>query len=328
MHDNGPQGLQSLGMTDKTSTSVPRRGITPSKLPLSEQAALFDRLQRGRELRPSKSWQQLAIEEGFAQRTLEHFQRGARELEGDADKRPDSVILDERERRFIHALATAMPTNRIRFPLTDVPDDFVFPPLRREITPSQLPLREQAALFAELQQARRQRPSPSWKYLEVLHGFAQRTLEHFYRSAMKLEGNADKRSLAQIFGERVRARSTATPVGRRSRSGLGEVGVEEGRAVDRRRARTEARRRARSAETERSAALLDDERRAAEAHEVERQQRRAQEDLARVEDAVRQAEGERDRDAEEEQLRERDLLQQLMGVWDPSWGPRPLDEPF
>jgi hypothetical protein len=318
-------------MTDDTSAPVPRRNITPSQLPLREQAALFERLQRARGLRPPKSWQQLAAEKGFRKRTLEHFYNGARELEENADKRPHLEIADERERRFIHAQATATPPSRTLIPLSDVPDDLVFPPLRREITPSQLPLREQAALFAELQEARRRRPAPSWRYLAIAQGFAKRTLEHFHRSAMKLERNADRRPVAQIFVERLRARSSAMPVGRRSSWGRGEVGVGESRAVERRRARTEAGRRARktsAAETERSAALLDDERRAAEAHEVERQQRRAQEDLARVEDAVRQAEGERDRDAEEEQLRERDLLQQLMGVWDPFWGPRPLDEPF
>jgi hypothetical protein len=43
---------------------------------------------------------------------------------------------------------------------------------------------------------------------------------------------------------------------------------------------------------------------------------------------IREAAEERGWEAEEEQLRERDLLQQLMGVWDPFWGPRPLDEPF
>lgn len=312
-------------MTGKPSTSAPRRAITPGKLPLREQAALFKRLLIGRQRRPLKSWRQLAIEEGFAQRTLEHFYRGARELEDHADRRPHLVILDEDARRSIHARA-AMPPNRIPYPITDVPDDLVLPPVRRDFTPSQLPLREQAALFVELEKARRQRPSPSWRYLEIRHGFAQRTLEHFYRSAMKLEENADKRTLAQIFLERLRAPSTATPAARRSRPGLADVGGDDGRAVDRRRTRTEARRRAkqaRSADSDRSAAMR--EQRAAEARDVDRQQKHAQEFLAHAEEMIREAAEERGWGRDEEQLRRRRVLRWLMEVWDPFWSPRPLD---
>ena len=315
-------------MTDDTSAPVPRRG--PSKLPLGEQAALFERLKRGRQRQPPKSWQQLAIEERLEKRTVEHFYMRARELEENADKRPDLVIAEERAGRFIHAQTTAMPPGRALVRPSDVPDDFVPPPLRREFEPSRLPLREQAALFAELQEARRGRPPPSWKYLAVAQGFEERRLEHFYRSAMKLEKNADKRPLAQIFVEMSQARSAAMPVGRRSGRGPGEVGVGEGRAVDRRRARARrSARKARSAaETHRSEALLHEERRAAEARDVERQQRHAQELRARAEEMVREAVEEDRREAEEEQLRQGDPLRQLMEVWDPSWGPRPGQGPF
>jgi hypothetical protein len=239
-------------MRDDTSAPVPRRSITPSRLPLGEQAALYERLKRGRRGRHPKSWQRLAIEEGFAQRTLEDFHRGARELEEDADKRPDAVITEERVGRFIHARAATMPAS-----LSSVPEDFVPPPVRREITPSQLPLMEQATLFTELQEAREPRPLHSWEYIAIEQGFAQRTLEHFYESAMKLERNADKRSLGQILVEQLEARSTAMPVGRRSDRALREVGLGEGRAVDRRRARAEARRRAKEV---RSAAEMRHER--------------------------------------------------------------------
>jgi hypothetical protein len=311
-------------MTNNPSTLVPHRGITPAKLPLSEQAALLGRLQSARQRPLLKSWRQLAVEEGFAERTLEHFYMRAIELELNADKRPDWVVLEERARRFIRARDTAMPPNRIRYPLTEVPDDFVFPPPRRDITPSQLPLREQAALFAELQEARRQEPSPSWRYLEVLHGFARRTLEHFHRSAIKLGANADNRSLAEMFGDRIRARSSGAPVGRRSRSGLGEVRGDLGRAADRKRARTEAQRRARqarTAEAHRPEALRDQH--AAEARHVEWQQGHAQELLSRAEETLREAAEERGWGPNDEQLRS--SLQSLMQVWDPFWGPRPLD---
>ena len=218
-------------------------------------------------------------------------------------------------------------------PFPRVPDDFVPPPLRREFKPSRLPLREQAALLGELQEARRRRPPPSWKYLAVEQGFAERPLERFYQSAMKLEKNADKRPLAQIFVEMMRARPAAMPVGRRSGRGPGEVGVGEGRAVDRRRAGTQARRRARkarsAAETYRSEALLRDERRAAEAREIERQQRLAQERLARAEEMIREAAEEGRREAEEEQLRDERSAPAAHGnVWDPFWGPRPVESPF
>ena len=338
-------------MANSTSGPLPRRKVTPSQLPLREQAALVERLQRARGLRPPKSWQQLAVEEGFAQRTLEYFRGSADKVEENTDQRPDAEIAEERARRFIHARATAMPASRRwswgareategqdgavggKWAQTrvDVPEDFIPSPARREITPSQLPLRDQAALFARLHEARGNSPAHSWRYLEVAEGFAQRTLEHFYRSAMKLEKNAYKRPLAQIFGELLRARSSAMPVGRRSSWGPGEVGGEETSAVERRR-NTEAGRRARktksAAETYRSEALLRDERRAAEARDVERQQRRAQDHLARAEEMVREAAQESHCEAEEEQLREGDPLRQLMEVWDSSWGPRPVESPF
>lgn len=317
-------------MTDDTSAPVPDR--SPCELPLAEQVALFKRLKRGRQRRPPNSWQQLAIEERFVKRTVEHFYMRAWELEENADKRPDLVIAEERACRFIHAQATAMPTSRTLVPLSDVPDDLVFPPLCREFTPCQLPLHEQATLFAELHQARQLKPPRSWKYLAVAQGFAERPLERFYRSAMKLEKNADKRTLAQIYLELAQARKAAMPVGRRSDWGLGEVGVGvDGRAVDPRRTRTDRRRarKARSAaETDRSEALLRDERRMAEAREVEWQRRHAQEHLARTEEMIREAAEEGRWEAEEEQLRERDPLRQLMEVWDSSWGPRPVDSPF
>jgi hypothetical protein len=103
---------------------------------------------------------------------------------------------------------------------------------RRGITPGKLPLREQAALFERLLTGRQRRPLKSWRQLATEEGFAQRTLEDFYRSAKKLEENADKRSLAQIFLERLRAPSTATPAARRSRRGLAGVGGDGGRSVD------------------------------------------------------------------------------------------------
>jgi hypothetical protein len=207
-------------MTDDTSAPVPRRNITPSQLPLGEQAALFERLKRGRQRRPPKSWQQLATEERLEKRTVEHFYKGAREREENADKRPDLVIADERARRFLHAQTTAMPPGRALVRPSDVSDDLVFP-LPREIKPIRLPLREQAALLGELQEARRRKPPPSWRYLAVEQGFAERPLERFYQSAMKLEKNADKRPLTQIFVEMARARPAAMPVGRRSGRGRG-----------------------------------------------------------------------------------------------------------
>ena len=303
---------------------------SPCKLPLEGQAALFERLKRGRKQQPPNSWQQIAIEEQFAKRTVEHFYMRAWQLEKNADRRPYLVITAERVGRYIHAQATAMPPSRSVVSLSEV--DFVLPPLLREIKPGQLPLQEKAALFAELWYARRGKPRPSWKYLAVLHGFEERPLERFYRSAMKLEENAERRPLAQIFLEMLKARRAATPVGRRSGRGPGEVGVGESRAVDRRRARAEARRRARKATPEaepKTASLsspavpppLHDEQRAAEAREAERQQRDAREHLARAEEEGRW-------EAEEEQLREGDPLRQLMEVWDPSWGPRPVESPF
>lgn len=81
-------------------------------------------------------------------------------------------------------------------------------------------------------------------------------------------------------------------------------------------------------ETYRSEALLDDERSAPEALDAERQQRCAQELLARAEEMDREAAEEGRLEAEEEQLREVDPLRQLMEVWDSSWGPRPVESPF
>jgi len=321
--------LTIIGMTLENSASVPRRNGTPGQLPLRQQAALLRRLQDGRQQRHPRSWQQLAREEGFAQRTLEHFYMVATELEEHADKRPDWVVAEEDAGRFIHAQATAMPRSRTLVP-PDAPwlEDFVPPPLRRELTPSQLPLGEQAALFVRLQQTRGRKPPCSWKYTAIQEGFAQRTLEHFYRSAMRLEKNADKRSVRQIFVEVVKARSTAMPVGRRSGTGLGDARNGERAAVERRRARTEgglgARKIRSSAESGRSEARLNAEQLAAEPRHVEQQQRHAQQLLERAEVMIREAAEERGfSGAEEKQMRQRHL-RWLMEVWDPFWGQRPL----
>jgi hypothetical protein len=289
---------------------------------------LLKRLQEGRQQRRPRSWQRLAREEGFAQRTLERFYMVATELEEHADKRPDWVLAGERDGRFIHAQATAMPLSRTLVP----PDDpwlehFVPPPLRRELTPSQLPLGEQAALFVWLQGARGRRPPRSWRYLAIEEGFAQRTLEHFCRSAMQLEKNADKRSAAQIFAELIEARSTAMPVGRRSGTGLDEFPNGERGPVERRRARTEGGRGARkvrsSAARSRSETLLNAERLAAEARDAERQQGHAQELLARAEEMLRDVAKERGSGADEAAELRRTHLRRLMEVWDPFWGSQP-----
>jgi hypothetical protein len=80
---------------------------------------------------------------------------------------------------------------------------FVLPPRkRRESTPSQLPLDEQAGLCYEIQRRRRQSPPVTWKRIADEEGFAQRTLEYFHRSWTKLEQNRETRSQAEIFLER------------------------------------------------------------------------------------------------------------------------------
>jgi hypothetical protein len=257
-------------MTEDISGPVPRRRVTPRQLPLREKADLFERLRRARQQQPPSSWQQLEIEEGYAQRMLEHFYGSALRLEEHADRRPQAEIAAERDGRIINARLTAMPPNRrwswepeesgegqgetvdprARF-RPRVPRDFVPPPLRREITPSQLPLREQADLFAQLQIARKLGRAQSWRYLEVEKGFAQRTLEHLYRSAMKLEKNADKRPFAKILAECIdryyRARSTAASGRQSPGRDPGEVGAEDGSPAQPRQMKTAAARRARKA---------------------------------------------------------------------------------
>jgi len=82
---------------------------------------------------------------------------------------------------------------------------FVIPPQpRRPLPPSKLPLREQADLFDRLRQARARRPATTWKRLSEQEGFAPRTLEHFWKTAMELEENTDRRSAQQILVERLR----------------------------------------------------------------------------------------------------------------------------
>jgi hypothetical protein len=313
-------------MPENTRAPIDRRSITPSQLPLSEQAALFKRLWTARQRRPPSSWQRLAVEEGFAQRTLEHFNLRALELEANADKRPRLVMQEEREDRFFHAQLTARPPRRALVLPSDVPEDSVPPPVRRELTPSQLPLREQAALFIELQGARSRRP-PSWNYLAALHGFAPRTLEHFYRTAKKLENNPGSRSVFEIFDAVLRAQRADAPAGRRPAPDSAEV--RERRAAERRRAKTRA---AQTAEAASPAAAADpsapvlDERRAAEARDE--QQRRADELFASAAEIARAGEEERLREFEEEHRIERDSISERDEVWDPWWGPKPVESPF
>ena len=123
-------------MPENARAPIDRRSITPSQLPLSEQAALFERLWTARQRRPPSSWQRLAVEEGFAQRTLEHFNLRALDLERNADKRPRLVKQEERDGRFFHAQLAAIPPRRALVLPSDVPEDFVPPPLRRELTPT------------------------------------------------------------------------------------------------------------------------------------------------------------------------------------------------
>ncbi len=225
-------------MPENTDAPVAGPSITPSQLPLQEQAELYAYLRDRRQQERPSSWQWLAIATGFAQRTLERFYRGAMELEANADTRPHWVLVEERCGRMIHAELTARPPDRSLFPPGSVAEDLVPPPLRRELTPSQLPLREKAFLFIELREERRQRPSRSWNYLGVLHGFAPRTLEHFYRSATKLESNEYERSLAEIWRDVMRAERAEVPKGRRAAADAAE-GFKR-RAGERRLARTKA----------------------------------------------------------------------------------------
>jgi hypothetical protein len=89
---------------------------------------------------------------------------------------------------------------------------FVLPPRkRREITPSQLPLDEQAALFYEIQRKRRQSPPVSWKRIADEEGFAERTLEYFNRSWTRLEENRDTRSVQERLVERFRDSRQPSP---------------------------------------------------------------------------------------------------------------------
>jgi hypothetical protein len=314
-------------MPENTRAPIDRRSITPSQLPLSEQAALFERLWTPRQQRPPSSWQRLAVEEGFAQRTLEHFYLRALKLEANADKRPRLVMQEEREGRFFHAQLAAIPPRRALVPPSAVPEDFVPPALRRELTPSQLSLREQAALFIELQEARSRRPPPSWNYLAILHGFAPRTLEHFYRTAKKLENNPGRRSVFEIFGAVLRARRAGAPAGRRSAPDSAEL--RERRAAERRRAKTRAAQTAEAAspaaEADPSAPVLDEQR---EAEARDEQQRRADELFASAAEIARAAEEERLREFEEEHPSERDSISQRDEVWDPWWGPNPVESPF
>lgn len=328
-------------MTRETASPYPRRTITPSQLPLGDKAALADRLQRARQQQAPKSWQQLSLEEGFSPRTLQHFLRGALELERNADRRPEEIREDERYRRAIYARLVASPPGGRWIweqggpevggddgergqTLDDRPrvsEDFVPPPLRRHVTPSQLPYREQAELLDRLQKARQRKPHHSWRYLAIEQGFAQRTIENFHLSATKLEKNADGRTLSERLAQqiaRLRAQQSGEvqhPRGRRGERRSGST--KHGRADE------QGQEWGREKEVK-ERLLLADERKAAEARDVEREQQRSREHRELFQATVCRIQEEHAHETEEAEAREADPLWEARQTWDRDWGPMPI----
>jgi hypothetical protein len=327
-------------MTRETASLYPRRTITPSQLPLGDKAALAERLQRARQQQPPKSWQQLSLEEGFSPRTLEHFLRGALELDRNADRRPEEVREDERLRRAIYARVAATAEGGRWISERGGPqvggddgargqtlddraralEQFAAFPLRRHVTPSQLPYREQAELLHRIQEVRQRKPPNSWRYLAIEQGFAQRTIEHFHLSATKLEKNADGRMLSEHLAQqfaRLRAQQSGEVQHPRGRRGERRGGSpEHGRADE------QGREWGREKEV-RERLLLADERKAAEARDVEREQQRSREHLELAQATVCRIEEEHAHETEEAEAREADPLWQARQTWDPDWGPMP-----
>jgi hypothetical protein len=328
-------------MTRETASLYPRRTITPSQLPLGEKAALAERLQRGRQQQPPKSWQQFSLEEGFSRRTLQHFLSTALELEKNADRRPEEVRDNERCGRAIHArLVASSPGGRwiwerggpqvggddgARGQTLDdrlrVSEDFVPPPLRRHVTPSQLPYREQAELLDRIREARQRKPHRSWRYLAIEQGFAQRTIEHFHLSATKLEKNADGRMLSEHLAQQI-ARLRAQESGE-VRHPRGRRGERRGGSTEHGRADERGREWGREKEV-RERLLLADERKAAEARDVEREQQRARNYREMAQANARKIEEQLAHETEEAEAREADPLWEARQTWDPGWGPMPM----